>query len=169
MAIVLGSSALKSHRQIIRRRPELKIHRPESFALSIKEDGDEDDWLLAGTRINDTVSEQERTDSLPEVRWLAKHHPNVKRALVLYKSYILGRDFSVSAKLKDNNKEPTQAEQNIITKIDNAWIDFLRDHRGKWSLSEFGERTWRDGEQFTRMFDDQGDTPQVRFIDPVRS
>ena len=140
---------------------------PESSTnLSIKEDGDTADWLPLGGKINEPVSEKDRVSCISDVRWLAKWQPNVKQALRLYRSYVLGRNFSIAAALKDKTKEPTDSQSQIIRDVNQAWKDFLKDHRGKWSPAEFGTRSWRDGEQFTRKFFGSEWPPQVRFLDP---
>lgn len=173
MALVLNGRLLRSRiersAELIRSLPT--IVRPpewdyEALGQPVLEDPDERDWNIMGDVPDRVLTETDRKEAVRQVRWLAKFQPPVKNALRLYKSYVLGRDFQIALMPVDRSEKASEADRKVMRAADRAWTDFLKHNRRWWTLPEFGERVWRDGEQFTRKFPGDGWPPEVRFIDP---
>jgi hypothetical protein len=141
----------------------------EAYNLPVTQDGDERQWNPLG---NNAYSDRLREGNLTNeqfrnrIRDMAKWQSNIKRALKLYGTYVLGRGFDISIQLVDKSKTVSPAEAKIIAAADVAWKAFTKANRKHWTVREFGRRTWRDGEQFTLKKESEGDVPEVRFIDP---
>ena len=151
-------------------RQSAVLYTIEALNEPIKEDDDAQDWFpLGDDSLTGGVSRQSREDARARARDLSRKQPNVKAALDLYKSYVLGTGFKIRLVLTDKSKDPTNRDKEIILSADRAWSEFLRHNRRWWNIEEFGERVWRDGEQFTLKLEPRGDQlwpPEVRFIDP---
>ncbi|MCC7419403.1 MAG: hypothetical protein IT428_03890, partial [Planctomycetaceae bacterium] len=76
-------------------------HIMESAGIAVPEDADQMDWSAGKIRLDIDITPKERKESLWRVRYLAKKQPNVIQSLRLYKTYVLGRGFKVSLKLRD--------------------------------------------------------------------
>lgn len=138
----------------------------ERVAELVGEDPDAADWLRVGDRTERETPDEKRIETVQQVRYLARRQPNVKQALRLYESYILGRGFEIALQPAEQPKELTEQQRKIMRQANAAWLEFLDANRRWWTLQEFGRRAWRDGEQFTRKFPVDGDAPTVRFVDP---
>ena len=139
----------------------VKIWLSEAFNIPIEDEGDEKDWRPGSDpKIN-------RMQKVEQVRWLTKWQPNAKRALSLYRTYVLGRGFDVTLHPLEPEKELKESDKKHIRNASKVWKEFLNHNRKWWSIREFGERTWRDGESFTiKVKTETDDISELRFVDP---
>src|SRR5690606_19122057 len=89
----------------------------------------------------------------------------------LYDVYVLGSEFDIALRpIYDDPQEVSETDykrdQAISKQAARLWHEVLSYNRRGWSLAEFGRRIWRDGEQFTHVFDEQSWPITLRFIDP---
>lgn len=139
----------------------------EAINQPIEEDEDARDWMPTWQQKNEEVDEKERKDSVKKIRRLVRRQPNCRRALGLYESYVFGAGFGVNTLKEDPEERPTSSEKKVIRKANTLWTDFLRHNRKWWTPLEFGTRTWRDGNQYTKKMPNPGKVwpPEVRFLD----
>lgn len=138
----------------------LQFHMESSFGVPVLEDDDEEDWNRM-TR-DELTKLTEAFRFRDKIRELTLTQPHIKRALALYEQYVFGCDFSVCLKRKDQDEE---VDEKLLKSADAAWKQFQEANAKWWTPVEMGRRTWRDGEQFTRLF--PGESPlKVRFVDP---
>lgn len=139
----------------------------ESFGQSITDDADQSDW--EPKRVQYKESAKERLETLDKIRWLSIYHPNCKRAIELYKIYIVGATFRPDLTpddIEDDDQSTiSDDDKKIIRQARKAWKRFLKAQGRWWTLGEFVSRIYRDGEQFT--FIRNREFPMnVRFLDP---
>ena len=143
------------------------IHVESLFGIPVLDEEDAKDW---NGIVRDGQSTRDIDQEIGLARFIAKKNPFVKRALVLYDIYVFGSDFSMTlTKIHDDPEKVTDEERRknkaISRKVTRLWNRVLKKNRNGWSISEFGRRVWRDGEQFTRIFDQEWPVT-LRFIDP---
>lgn len=159
--------ASQRRQEIVHYYPEQQTsHHSEAFNIPIEEEGDEKDWLLAGDTGRGFVDSSERVTSLDEVRYLARHQPNVVQALRLYNFYLIGGGFEVYLEPKDDSKIPTERDTSLSMEASEAIKAFAQHNRKWWSYGEFIRRKYRDGEVFSKKMKSTADMPELRFIDP---
>lgn len=130
----------------------------------VEPDPDESEW----TDINESSSDWVKLRE--QARFLARKHPNIKRALLLYDMYVLSTALTVFMKpdepddpeLSDTEKKRRESVKYNSQKV---WRKTLEHNHKSWSVSEWGKRVWRDGEQFTRQLTDTYPV-ELGFIDP---
>ena len=134
-------------------------------------DNDPDDLDWKRTDIRNIETDAERIEVLREVREAVKYNPYCFRALRLYSMYCFGAEFKpivkplpVFADLTDD-EDRRQRHFTINQLAEKIFREFAQENHGCWSPDEMGRRTWRDGEQFTLLFQDTYPL-KVRFIDP---
>lgn len=150
----------KTHHIFLRNR--------EGFHLPVYDDGDEFD----GQFLRDSRSERlasEREEHWEAARQVCRAQPHCKRALSLYVSYVFGSEFNITLKPIEGESDSEQ-HKKIAKAADKFWKKTLKANRKHWGPNEFARRTYRDGEQFTRIYepDKDSETFQFRFIDPER-
>lgn len=131
----------------------------EGYNLPVEDEDDERDWQPRDPAF--FACEPRERD---KIRELVRTQPNMKRALKLYEIYVLGE---FSARLMPKKPTQTAEEKEVIRLSELAAKEFLQTNWKHWSIPEWGRRTYRDGEAFTRLFGGEW-PPQVRFIDPER-
>lgn len=138
----------------------------ESSPTAVDEDLDEAEWTNAATlKLGTELTFKERDELLWAARSLAKKQPNIKQALRLYSSYVIGRSFKIELAPRDQKKILTEEERKVCLAFNDAITAFLRFNRKWWNPIAFAHRYWRDGDQFTHKVDDNW-PPKCVFIDP---
>ena len=139
----------------------------EAFNTPIEDEGDEKDWNPPGSGRASDDPKINRMAKVRQVRWLTKWQPNAKRALSLYRTYVLGRGFDVQLSPLEPEKELKESDKRHIRTAAKVWKEFLNHNRKWWSIREFGERTWREGESFSLKVETDDDAvSELRFVDP---
>ena len=133
----------------------------ESYGAPVLEEPDEQDWRPTSCERDYRIRDEE----LSKVREIVQIQPHCKRALDLYVNYVVGSEFFISVKPRE--EKATDSQKKVVSKVDRVWKETLKSNRKSWSPSELVRRTYRDGEQFTREFPGSAEKPdQFRFIDP---
>lgn len=141
---------------------DIYVERWNGFG-PVHEHPDAQDWHALNTVI-DT-----RQRDMFKARYLCEKQAHCVRALKLYENYVFGSDFSIELVPADAEDEPSEEEKKKYRKVSKqsqrVWEQVLEDNENGWSVEEYGRRCWRDGEQFTRVFEGEF-PPKLRFIDP---
>lgn len=125
-----------------------------NYALPIIDDPDAAAWKEAGKAYpNDPALVREK------LRELANHSPTGKRVIDLYQYYILND--LVTPTVRKIDAEASKPENQITKRANKRLKQLLKNNEPHLSLTEFGRRTYRDGESFIWRKEDE-----YRFVDP---
>ena len=125
-----------------------------NYALPIIDDPDAAAWKEAGKAYpNDPSLVREK------LRELANHSPTGKRVIDLYQYYILND--LVTPTVRKIDAEATKPENQITKRANKRLKQLLKKNEPHLSLTEFGRRTYRDGESFIWRKEEE-----YRFVDP---
>ncbi len=123
------------------------------------------------------LSASEAADLRTRAREFVQTNPHARHILRLMEAYVAGPELSLTARLIPSTMEARMAlqsmhehsdpdAQRLLDQANHWWKQFIERNHHHHSFREHARRTWRDGEAFLRIFNEQHGPPSVRFIDP---
>lgn len=126
-----------------------------------------DDWYPVGHSgtLERPLAPLDKIELRQLARRYATHNPHAVNVLRLLEAYVIGPECRVLARPVDADNAAHTAH---AATADAIWRRFLAANVGHFGYREFARRTWRDGENFLRLFASPDGIARVRFIDPER-
>ncbi len=169
-----ATAVLKARYQRLVHERLLELTESSSESQAVSEDPGR--WQQVGVE-GRGLSPTEVADLRTRARDFVQHNPHARHILRLMEAYVAGPELMVSARLIPTTADAMQAlksmsemiapdAQQLLDQASQWWKRFLDANHRHYSFREHARRTWRDGEAFLRIFNEQQGPPSVRFIDP---
>jgi len=131
----------------------------ESTPQVVQDDPDADDWRLIGTA--GKLDAADMTGIRNRARDLVLRNPHAKNIIHLLKIYTVGAGMTFQVTPRDESVDPKR-----VAWAQRLWDEWAEANGWETRQAEFVERTWRDGECFSRLFAPVTWPGKLRFVDP---